>query len=130
MPTGTIGTPAFERDVGGAVEQRLHDGPDLRSPSGNSTSGSPASSTSMQRCSASRSAVPRVTGKPPSADSSHAAGWCFHSESLPMNRSRRRVTHDAIGVSMFQRCTGRQDERARSRDVLAPVDAAGASRPG
>ena len=34
-------------------------GPDLRSPSGNSTSGSPASSTAMQRCSASRSAVPR-----------------------------------------------------------------------
>ena len=60
----------------------------------------------MQRCSASRSAVPRETGKPPSADRNHATGRRFHSESLPMNRSRRRVRHDAIGVSMFERWTG------------------------
>ena len=60
----------------------------------------------MQRVSASRSAVPLDTGKPPSADSTHAAGWRVHSESLPMNRRRRRVTHDEIGVSMIERCTG------------------------
>ena len=60
----------------------------------------------MQRCSASRSAVPRDTGNPPSADRIHAAGWRVHSESLPMKRNRRRVRHEEIGVSMIERCTG------------------------
>ncbi len=60
----------------------------------------------MQRCSASRSAVPRATGNPPSDERNHATGPPFHSESLPMKRSRRRVRHDAIGVSMFERWTG------------------------
>ena len=60
----------------------------------------------MHRFSASRSAVPRDTGNPPSADSNHAAGRRSHSESLPMKRRRRRVRHDEIGVSMIERCTG------------------------
>ena len=29
-----------------------------------------------------------------------------HSVSLPMNRNRRRVRHEEIGVSMYERCTG------------------------
>ena len=60
----------------------------------------------MHRRSASRSAVPRVTGNPPRADNSHADHPRFHSVSLPMNRNRRRVRHDEIGVSTYERCTG------------------------
>ena len=57
----------------------------------------------MQRRSASRSAVPRVTGNPPSADSNQPNGRLSHSVSLPMYRNRRRVTQHAIGVSTYER---------------------------
>ncbi len=60
----------------------------------------------MHRCRASRSAVPRDTGKPPSEDQNHDNARPFHSESLPMKRIRRRVRHEAIGVSMFDRWIG------------------------
>ena len=60
----------------------------------------------MQRFSASRSAVPRVTGNPPSDDSSQADAGYFHSVSLPMYRRRRVVITETIGVSMYERCTG------------------------
>ena len=55
---------------------------------------------------ASRSTVPRLTGKPPRVDRTQAGKGFFHSESLPMNRTRRRVTPDVNGVSMFERWTG------------------------
>ena len=59
-------------------------GPKRRVPSGNSTSGSPPSTTSMLRRSASRSAAPRRTGNAPSAEMNLPNSDTFQSESLPM----------------------------------------------
>ena len=60
----------------------------------------------MQRFSASRSAVPRVTGKPPSSDSNLPNHLLLHHLSAPMKRIRRRVTPEQIGVSRMLRCVG------------------------
>jgi hypothetical protein len=75
-------------------------------PSGKITNGSPASTTSMHRRSASRSAVPRLTGKAPRAENTFPIQPIFQRLALPMNRIRRRVTVEATKVSMFERCTG------------------------
>jgi hypothetical protein len=56
--------------------------------------------------SASRSAVPRWTGNPPSDVNNQADHRNFHMLSLPMNRMRRRVTQPMSGVSMLERWTG------------------------
>jgi aspartyl aminopeptidase len=61
----------LDRDVDRPSNSGWTTGPCLRSPSGNSTSGSPDCSTSMARFSASRSADPRCTGNAPSAESTH-----------------------------------------------------------
>ena len=103
IPTGTIGTPAFTAMYVAPSNSGCTIGPLLRSPSGNSTSGSPPSSTAMHRRSASRSAVPRLTGKPPSAVSNRPNALFFQYLSAPMNRIRRCVTADAIGVSRMLR---------------------------
>jgi hypothetical protein len=84
MPTGTIGAAALAATNAAPSNSGCTSGPLLRSPSGKRTSGSPAFSTAMQRTSASLSAVPLVTGKPPSADSAQRGNDFFHSESLPM----------------------------------------------
>ena len=57
----------------------------------------------MHRFSASRSAVPLVTGNAPSAEMIHPMGAIFQMESLPMKRRRRLVTAAARGVSTFER---------------------------
>ena len=54
----------------------------------------------MQRDSASRSAVPRLTGNAPSEEKSHPRRGYFHISCFPMNRMRRVLTHATIGVSM------------------------------
>ena len=84
MPTGTIGHAGSGGHVGRPVEQVLDDRPDRRVPSGNMTSGSPSSITSWQVRSASRSAVPRCTGKAPSIDTNRPSAFDFQIESLPM----------------------------------------------
>jgi hypothetical protein len=99
MPTGTIGTPALTAMYTAPSKIGWTPGPSLRSPSGNSTSPSPASSTASARRIASRSALPRLTGNPPSAENTHPTALNFHISCLPMNRSRRRVSDPAIGVS-------------------------------
>ena len=73
--------------------------------------------TSMQARSASRSAVPRLTGKPPSTDRNHPPGLDAHSDSLPMYRSRRRVMAATMGVSRFERWMG-DTMKAPSRGTL------------
>ena len=92
FPDGTIGAPVRAATNAGPSKSWCTVGPDRRVPSGNMTSGSPRSSTAWQARSASRSAVPRTTGNPPSVDKNHATGFLRHNESLPMKRRRRRVT--------------------------------------
>jgi hypothetical protein len=60
----------------------------------------------MHRFNASRSAEPRVTGNPPNAVSSRPKPFDFQYLSAPMNRMRRHVSPDEIGVSRMLRCTG------------------------
>ena len=83
-PTGTIGALALAATKAAPSNSGCTSGPDLRSPSGKSTSGSPFFSTAMQRTSASLSALPRVTGKPPSAERNQRGKDFFHNVSLPM----------------------------------------------
>src|SRR5581483_1777875 len=88
MPTGTIGTPVRRATYAAPSNRSWTIGPLWRVPSGNRTSGSPDSMTSMQRRRASRSTVPRCTGNPPSADRNRALARLDHNVSLPMNRRR------------------------------------------
>ncbi len=81
-------------------------GPARRVPSGNITSASPNASTSEAARKATRSAVPRSTGNPPSVLSTAPSSLDSHRLSLPMKRSRRPVISPAMGVSMNDRCTG------------------------
>ena len=60
----------------------------------------------MHLVSASRSMVPRWTGKPPSDERNQLTARPFHSVSLPMKRIRRRVRHETTGVSMIERWIG------------------------
>ena len=84
MPTGTIGTPSFDRQVGGAVEQRLHDRAPLAGALGEQHQRLAGAQDHLQRRRASRSAVPRATGSPPSAESTQAKSrFAFHRLSLP-----------------------------------------------
>lgn len=106
MPTGTMTTPVRIATYAAPSNKGCTTGPLLRSPSGNSTSGSPPSITAMQRLSASRSALPRLTGKPPRALSRLPKCLLLHHLSAPMKRIRRRYTPDATGVSMMLRCVG------------------------
>ena len=116
MPTGTIGTPALSGDVGRAVEQRLHDRAGLALALGEQ----------HQRLAAlehgdaapQRLAVGGAAGDREAAERRQQPAEptrCFHSESLPMNRIRRRVTHDAIGVSMYAAVHRGEHERPRRR---------------
>ena len=59
-------------------------GPDCRVPSGNITSGSPPASTCSHWRIASRSGVPRWTGKPPRLSKNQADHRYLHIASLPM----------------------------------------------
>ncbi len=90
MPTGMIGTPALRRDVGRAVEQRMHDAgrPCVR-PRGTAPAVRRSRGSGCSGMSASRSAWPRLTGNAPSADTNHPMLGYFHISCLPMNRIRR-----------------------------------------
>ena len=100
---GTIGTPALAATKAAPSNSGCTSGPLFRSPSGNSTSGSPALSTAMQRTNASLSTVPLVTGKPPNAERAQQEGL------LPRvlaHAAQPATSTDTIGVSMLERCTG------------------------
>ena len=81
-------------------------GPARRVPSGNTTTGSPRSITASVRRNASRSAVPRLTGKAPSVLMNRPSSGTFQTESLVMKPSRRLVVQAAMAKSMFERWTG------------------------
>ena len=83
-PTGTMGAPVRQARKAAPSKKCCVSGPYWRVPSGKSTRGSPRSSTSWQARRASRSAVPRLTGKPPRAVRNQAPKLPFHNDSLPM----------------------------------------------
>ena len=122
MPTGTIGTPARAATKAAPSKRGCTVGPDWRVPSGNSTTGSPDRSASSQIRSASRSGVPRCTGKPPSELNRAPDQRYFHRLSLPMNRIRRRVRQPASRVSILERWTGAITYGPARGDVLAAPD--------
>ena len=84
MPTGRIGAPVRDCTNAGPSNMCASAGPVWRVPSGNITRDSPRSITSTQVRNASRSAVPRATGKPPRAVNSRPHPFDFQSVSLPM----------------------------------------------
>ncbi len=97
-------------------------GPDWRVPSGKITSGSPCLITSMQRRSASRSALPRWTGNAPSALKTLPSQLDLPERVLahvPHTALREDCGQGEVDVRSMDR---RQDERAGCRDVLAPGD--------
>ena len=85
MPTGRIGTCVFAATYAGPSNKSSTTGPSWRVPSGNITSGSPASITSMHVRSASRSAAPRLhRERRPRTRRSAPSGLLFQIESLAM----------------------------------------------
>ena len=106
MPIGMIGTPALAATKAVPSKSSSMTGPVHRVPSGNITSGLPPVTMSVQACSASRSALPRCTGKAPSIDTNRPSGFDFQIESLPMYRIGRVVTRAASAKSTLLRCTG------------------------
>ena len=84
IPTGTIGTPARRAMNAAPSNRSVITGPLRRVPSGKMTSASPERMASSPSRRASRSAVPRWTGKPPRAVSAHAHHGFFQRLSLPM----------------------------------------------
>ena len=77
--------------------------PDLRSPSGNTTSGCPASSTTRAALRALRSMVSRRTGNAPMVTSIHVVIGPLNKPLLAKYRSGRPADAPIIGVSRLDR---------------------------
>ena len=106
MPMGTMGAPVrADRKAAPSIRSSTS-APTRRVPSGNSTRSSPRLRTSSARCSASRSADSRWTGKAPTVRSSFPSHLLFHISSLVMKKSLRSVQKAAKPKSAKDRCTG------------------------
>jgi hypothetical protein len=101
-----MGTFARKAKNAGPAMIGPNTGPAERVPSAKSTTGSPPVNASSQIRRASRSGVPRRTGKPPRELNNFAAHGLANTPDLPIKRTRRRVTYPVSNVSMYERWTG------------------------
>ena len=108
-PTGRRHLPSGPRSTG----------PSRRVPSGKSTSTCPCRSTSSARCSASRSADSRCTGKAPTLSSRRPSHLFFQSSSLVMKKSLRSRAEGREGEVGERAVDGSQDHRPGRGHVLA-----------